>query len=288
MAAVLRVEDKSLASSDNPSDEFNANALQELDFGIYEGDFAYWTSLIAERRPRNLLELGCGFGRLVTPMTQAGMAASESFQTVGLDISASHLATAAKRLAQDPQIAERVTLLEADMTSFKITKPGSQERELFDLIVIACNGFGFLTGQQAQLDCLTRVREHLSADGVLAMDLIVPQLSYLTLAEKGSPLRMGRNVHDPVPGIRRLLRFDSGRYDAINQIDYDTYLYEIHMADGRVERRALDLTWQMVFPNELELLMKLAGLKVVERYGDLERGPFDRHSQFYLWVIEAA
>jgi hypothetical protein len=116
----------------------------------------------------------------------------------------------------------------------------------------------------------------------------VPRVSYLALSERTSPVRLGEDLNDPAPGIARLLRYDTERYDPVRQVDDSIYQYELHHTDGRVERFSRDLSWQMTFPNELELMMEDAGFRVTERFGDYERSLFDRRSSLYLWVAEAA
>lgn len=270
------------------ADPFCEDALYRLDSDSYDDDLGYWSSLLAMRRPRRMLELGCGSARLLLPMTQAGIAIDREFRAVGLDISADHIAAAAERLSSQPLVAEQIDLVTADMSSFDLRSSDGTVTQRFDLVFIAHNGLAFLTEQDAQLGCLASACHHLAPGGALAIDLIVPQLSYLALSEKGAPLRMGRDLAHPAPGVRRLLRFDSERYDIARQVEFDTYVYEIHTTDGNVERRTADLAWKMVFPSELELLMRNAGLRVVERYGDYERRPFDRHSGRYLWLAERA
>jgi len=260
--------------------------MYRLDVSGYTDDLPYWNSLVVSQKPRRLLELGSGLGRLLWPMMREAMKQRDDFRAVGLDISAPTLAIAKKDLANNPDLAARLELVEADMTDFDLRQPDSDERELFDLVVIAFNGFAYLADPEKQLSCLKAVRRHLAPGGLVGIDMIVPQLSYLALSQKGAPLRMGRDISNPAPGISRLIRMDSERYDSARQIEYDTWFYELYTDDGQVERATFDVAWQMVFPNELELMMRLAGLRVVSRYGDYERNPFDRHSDLYLWVAQ--
>jgi SAM-dependent methyltransferase len=262
-------------------DVFDDARLYDIETGRHAEDIPYWERLIDELRPASVLELGCGTGRLLEPIARRGLTHRQDFRLVGLDLSAPLLAAARERIGSDPELRDVVRLVEADMSDFAL-------EERFDLVIIAFNGLGFVVGPGRQRAALHAVRKHLAPGGRLAIDLIVPRVSYLALSERTSPVRLGEDLHDPAPGVVRLLRYDTERYDPVRQVDDSIYQYELRHDDGRVERFSRDLSWQMTFPNELELLMEDAGLRVTERYGDYERSPFDRRSPLYLWIATGA
>lgn len=263
------------------ADVFDDARLYDIETGRHTEDIPYWEQLIDELRPASVLELGCGTGRLLRPIARRGLAHRPDFRLVGLDLSAALLAVARQRIGADPEFRDVLRLVEADMSDFAL-------EERFDLVIIAFNGLGFVVGPGRQRACLHAAQRHLAPGGRLAIDLIVPRVSYLAVSERTSPVRLGEDLHDPAPGVARLLRYDTERYDPVRQVDDSIYQYELHHTDGRVERFSRDLSWQMTFPNELELLMEDAGLRVTERYGDYERSPFDRTSHLYLWIATGA
>jgi SAM-dependent methyltransferase len=273
--------DAGRAPSSAVADVFDDARLYDIETGRHTEDIAYWEQLVDELRPASVLELGCGTGRLIGPIARRGLAHRADFRLVGLDMSAPLLAIARDRIGADAELRDVVRLVEADMGDFDL-------EERFDLVIIAFNGLGFVVGPGRQRACLHAVRRHLAPGGRLAVDVIVPRLSYLALSERTSPVRLGEDLHDPAPGISRLLRYDTERYDPVRQVDDSIYQYELFHADGRVERFSRDLSWQMTFPNEMELLMEDAGLRVTQRYGDYERSPFDRRSTLYLWIAAGA
>lgn len=260
---------------------FDDAVLYDIENGRHAEDIPYWERLIDELQPASVLELGCGTGRLFAPIARRGLQQRADFKVVGLDLSAPLLAAAQERIDADAQLRAAVRLVRADMSEFELG-------ERFDLVIIAFNGLGFVVGPNRQRLCLEAVRRHLAPSGHLAIDLIVPKVSYLAVSERTSPVRLGEDLRDPAPGVARLLRFDTERYDALRQVDDSIHQYELNYDDGRAERFVRDLAWQMTFPNELELLMYHSGLRVTERFGDYERSPFDRRSNLYLWVAEAA
>ena len=62
-------------------------------------DLPFWRGLVQDRRPRRMLELACGTGRLSVPMAAAGAAARDGFELVGVDSSEEYLARARAVLA---------------------------------------------------------------------------------------------------------------------------------------------------------------------------------------------
>jgi SAM-dependent methyltransferase len=260
---------------------FDDARLYDIETARHDEDIPYWERLIDELRPASVLELGCGTGRLIGAVARRALAHRPDFRLVGLDLSEPLLAVARERIGADPELRDVVRLVQADMTDFEL-------EERFDLVIIAFNGLGFVVGPGRQRACLHAVSRHLAPGGRVAIDVIVPRVSYLALSERTSPVRLGEDLHDPAPGIARLLRYDTERYDPVRQVDDSVYQYELHHDDGRVERFTRDLSWQMTFPNEMELLMEDAGLRVTERFGDYERTPFDRRSPLYLWIATGA
>jgi len=76
-------------------------------------------------------------------------------------------------------------------------------------------------------------------------------------------------------------------YDASTQTEKTTHFIEIFYDDGRHESHPYDITWHHFFPRELELLMRMSGLRVAERYGSYDRAPFSDASHQYVWAMEA-
>ncbi|MGH9159089.1 MAG: class I SAM-dependent methyltransferase, partial [Vicinamibacteraceae bacterium] len=99
----------------------------------YEGagnhDAHFFARLLARVRPRRVLELACGSGRVTVTLA----AALPMAEIVGVDSSIDMLDKAATaRDAADPLVRERVSLVEGDMRDW----PGTGVP--FDAVVIAC------------------------------------------------------------------------------------------------------------------------------------------------------
>jgi SAM-dependent methyltransferase len=241
-------------------------------------DVEFWSSVVRERTPRRVLELACGTGRLTLPLARLGVAE----ELVALDTSAPFLERLRSRLAEEPEpVAAAVTVVESDMRAPAVDGP-------FDLIAVPFNSLAYLTGREDRVACLGAARELLAPEGRFAFDLVAPFYDYLAEATRPCPpVRVDVDHAAPDHGVTRFVRSYTDVYDAATQTLRSTNRYEIFHADGRVEHRIADLDWHIYFPNELELLLEGAGLAVVERFGDYDRGPWTAASRRYLWVAGA-
>ena len=235
-------------------------------------DLAYWTALLRERSPRRVLDLGCGTGRLTLPLARLGIAS----EIVALDRSAPFLERLRSRLAG----VDGVQVVEGDMRSPRVDG-------VFDLVMVTFNSLAYLIAREDRLACLRAARSVLAPGGVLAFDLVAPRYDFLAEATGSCPpLRVDADHAAPELGVTRFLRTFTDAYDPSTQTLHSTNRYEIHRDDGRVEHRIADLDWHIYFPEELDLLLEAADLRVVERFGDYERGQWTRHSRRFLWVAE--
>ncbi len=232
-------------------------------------DLRFWESVVRELAPRRMLELACGTGRLTLPLASLGVVE----ELVALDNSAPFLERLRSRLSDEP-----VTVVEGDMRA-----PAVEGQ--FDLIGVPFNSLAYLTSRESRLACLRGVRSLLAPGGRFVFDLVAPRYDFLAEAVgAGSPLRVDADHAAPDQGVARFLRSYTDAYDTASQTLRSTNRYEIFHDDGRVEHRITDLNWHIYYPEELELLLESAGMSVVERYGDYDRGPWNAASRRYLWL----
>jgi SAM-dependent methyltransferase len=112
-------------------------------------DHAAHYGALAERHPGPVLELACGTGQLVVPLSRPGR------RVVGLDASAPMLAAARRRA--DAAHAE-VELVEADMRAFDL-------ESRFALIFVARNSLLHLHSAGDFASMFAAVRRHLAPGG---------------------------------------------------------------------------------------------------------------------------
>ncbi|MEZ4396440.1 MAG: class I SAM-dependent methyltransferase [Candidatus Krumholzibacteriia bacterium] len=208
-----------------------------------------------------VLELGCGTGRVLVPMLEAGA------EVCGIDSSRPMLSICVEKLARlDEALRARAHLMLADMRDFTLGRH-------FALAVAPFRSFQHLLTVEDQLACLERVRVHLLRDGRLILDLFNPSLRALTDDARGEPfghespftLGDGRVV-------RRSQRV-AGR-DFAAQVLNAELIYEVEHPGGGAERLVDAFSIRWLYRYEAEHLLARAGFALEAVYEDYAGTPF--------------
>jgi len=227
------------------------------------GDIEFYRSL-AEERGGPVLELGCGTGRVLLPVAEAGI------ECVGIDPSPAML-----EVFRGKPGADRVELHCNSMQAFDL---GAHR---FEVIFAAFRSFQHLLTVDDQLDALTLARAHLAPGGLFAFDVFNPDPSRLAHPEDpehpAGEFRLGGKL------VRQFTRC---RRDRCRQVAHvvtrlETWDGETKEQEDRVE---MDLRWFHLF--ELEHLLYRAGFAEVEIFGDFARGPVREDSADLVVVAQ--
>ena len=241
-----------------------------------EGDVQFY---VEEARTAGspVLEIGCGTGRILLPIAQAGV------PIVGLDRSTTMLKILRRKLGKlSPETQSRVELVEEDMRDFALGKH-------FNLITIPYRAFLHLLTSRAQRQALMCIRDHLSDTGRLIFNVFDPshELIAARLAPLGAALHKDSEFIHPDSG-RRVIVWFSGQYDPERQLLDAYFIFEELDNEGRVVAKTYSpLTLRYVYRYEMRYLLELCGYKVEALYGDFRRGPF-RYGQEQIWVARKA
>ena len=196
-----------------------------------------------------VLELACGTGRLTIPLARAGL------EIVGLDASPAMLAQAKQKSAA---AGGDVSFVSGDMRCFDLGRS-------FGVVLVSCNSLGHLTEPEDLQACLAAIRRHLAPGGVLAFDVVLPDLRHLVPPEGGARrLDLGPNPSSAIEGEEQV------EYDPVRQLRIAHW--RIRPPDGE-ELALAPLVQRQFFPQELPLLLRSSGLELVARYGDFARNP---------------
>jgi SAM-dependent methyltransferase len=239
------------------------------------GDIAFWEQMAASAGDGPLLELGCGTGRILLPLARAG------HEVTGLDVAEHMLARCRVKLQAEPQeVRDRVTLLDADMTSFALGRRFAQ-------VYCTFGSFHHLRTVEQQLACLERCLDHLLPQGRLVLDLINPDPAPgegSAGEPAGGDTRTG--IVDWTDG-RRVRSWatvvDSHRSLQCNDCEVT---YEVIERDGAARRVTETFPMRFVFRYELEHLLARSGFCIVSVYGDYDRSAFADDSPGMIVVAE--
>ena len=201
------------------------------------------------------LELGIGTGRVALPLLEAGV------EVHGIDASAAML----ERLRAKPR-GEEIAATVGDFRAFELDRR-------FRVVYVVFNTFFGLPTQDEQVETFSAVAKHLAPDGVFVMEAFMPDLS-----------RFDRGQRVGVVDLRvDSVRLETSMHDAVAQ---QTRSHHIEITPNGL--RLFPVVIRYAFPSELDLMARLAGLRLRERWGDWDRKPLGASSQKHISVWERA
>jgi ubiquinone/menaquinone biosynthesis C-methylase UbiE len=249
----------------------------------YEGasnhDAHFFARLLRRVRPRRVLELACGSGRVAFNLAAALPVA----EIVGVDSSIDMLRQAATaRDAAEPSVSERVSLVAGDMRDWRGTGVP------FDAVVIACCSVSHLLTLDDRRRTWATAFRLLRPGGVFILDVRVPDLAMLAEAQRVRPrafVDLDIDAKRNTPGEEaRLLRCTATTYEPHLQRADIRLLYDRFDQSELAERLVTDFASHIYFPAELELLFLSTGFEIAQQYGDYRFVPVDRTSPYVVTV----
>jgi hypothetical protein len=141
----------------------------------------------------------------------------------------------------------------------------------FSVAYLVFNTIMNLTTQDAQVACFLNVAAHLEPGACFVIEVMVPDLQRLPAGETIRPFTV-TSTH---------LGFDE--YDIVAQ-GLTSHHYSI--TDGAVRVNAIPFRY--VWPAELDLMARLAGMMLRERWSDWTREPFTAASTKHISVWETS
>jgi hypothetical protein len=139
----------------------------------------------------------------------------------------------------------------------------------FNLVYLVANTIANLTTQDAQVACFENAAAHLESGGCFVVELYVPALRRLPPGQTVVPFAL-RPTH---------LGFEE--YDVASQIAYSHHFWQF---EGRWD--TFSAPFRYVWPSELDLMARIAGLTLQERWANWNRDPFTSESEKHVSVWE--
>nr|MDP9336451.1 class I SAM-dependent methyltransferase [Actinomycetota bacterium] len=195
------------------------------------------------------LELGIGTGRIALPLSLRGV------HVHGIDLSPAMVA----QLQRKPGAAD-VGVTIGDFATTKVDRR-------FTLVYLVRNTITNLTTQDEQVECFRNAAAHLEPGGCFVIEVYIPELQRLPV---------GETIH-AFTVTPTHLGFEE--YDVATQIAFSHHYWVI---DGRLE--TFSTPHRYVWPSELDLMARLAGMTLRERWSDWSRQPFTSDSTEHVSV----
>ena len=195
------------------------------------------------------LEFGIGTGRIAIPLAARGVPVR------GIDSSEEMVA----RLHAKPEGAG----IDVAIGDFARTRVDGE----FSLVYLVFNTIFNLVTQDDQVACFENAAAHLKSGGRFVIETGVPDLQRLPLGQTVLPIRAE-------PGG---ISFDV--FDVVTQRFSSQHF---HFVDGEVE--ASPVEFRYAWPAELDLMARIAGLRLEDRWAGWARDPFTSLSPSHVSV----
>jgi SAM-dependent methyltransferase len=198
------------------------------------------------------LELAIGTGRVALPLAARGV------EVHGIDLSEAMAA----RLRAKPG-GDAIPVAVGDFTSTRVAGE-------FDLVYLVFNTIGNVTTQDAQVATFENAARHLRKGGCFVVETGVPGVLG---AQEGSRYRVFHHGDDH-HGI--------DEYDPVTQEMWSHHY--TRQADGSFRRNSVPFRY--AWPAELDLMARIAGLRLRERWAWWDRTPYTAESEGHVsvWV----
>ena len=197
------------------------------------------------------LELGIGTGRIALPLAERGVAVQ------GIDASRAMIDRLHTKAG-----GENLQVTIGDFASVNVNAK-------FDLIYVVFNTFFALLEQEQQVTCFCNVAEHLTENGLFVIEAFVPDP---TRFDRGQRLGATRVELDRV-------QLDATHHDPVTQ-----RLTSQHILIGGDGIVLLPVQLRYAWPSELDLMARLAGMRLQQRFGGWHREPFTAASAGHVSV----
>ncbi|MFZ4848984.1 MAG: class I SAM-dependent DNA methyltransferase [Caldilinea sp.] len=221
--------------------------------GFVRGDEEAAAAFLAQlARGGPALEFAIGTGRIALVL------AAQGIQVDGIELSAAMIEGLRARPGGD-----RIGVTVGDMS--RVTTG-----ERYGLVYLVFNTLFNLLTAEDQIRCFENAARHLNADGHFVVETALPH----------AWIAPGRAdyVHAEAVDLDTVV-LDVARYDPVTQL-----LEENHL---RLTTKGITMTpivCRLITPGEMDLMARIAGLRLVERFANWQRAPFDLHSQAHVSV----
>jgi SAM-dependent methyltransferase len=207
--------------------------------------------------PGPALELGIGTGRVALPLAERGV------EVHGIDASEAMVA----KLREKPGGAA------IPVTMGDFAEVGSLVRGPYSMVYVPFNTLFALPTQEDQVRCFQGVAKVLAGDGVFVIQAFVPDM---TLFDHGSNVSVIKIDVDEA--LLDLARLDQSAQQVSAQ--------HLLIKEGRISTFPVKLRY--AWPSELDLMARLAEMRLRERWGGWQREPFTSTTPNHISIYERA
>ena len=198
-----------------------------------------------------VLELAIGTGRIALPLAERGV------EVHGVDASEAMVARLRSKPGGDA--------ISVTMGNFADVPVDGR----YGVVFVAFNTFFGLTTQEEQVRCVENVAAHLADDGVFLLEVFVPDVARFDRGQRVSAISVELDE----------VQLEATKYDPVAQRSSSQHVF---LSPGGVE--LIPVVIRFAWPAELDLMARVAGLRLHERWGGWDRRPFTADEEHHVSV----
>jgi len=228
-------------------------------------DVPFWQRIAAEA-DGEVLELGCGTGRITIPL------AKHDVDVVGVDRSAPMLQRALARTRRAPSRGSRAPrFVRADIRALPF------RRGRFSMVLAPYGILQSLIRERDLVETLDAVARVIKRGGTLGIDLVPDVPNWREYRNKVQ-------LRGAAAGGRQLTLVESVRQDRVRRVTTFTQRYH-ERRGGRRMTHAFELTFRTLSVRQMSTRLERAGFYVQSVLGDYRGRPWDQRAD--VWIILA-
>jgi hypothetical protein len=198
------------------------------------------------------LELGIGTGRIALPLAACGI------RVDGIDLSHAMV----DQLRTKPG-GDQLSVTIGDFADVPVSGA-------YHLIYVVFNSLFNLLTQEDQIRCFENVAAHLTDDGAFVVEALVPAFLYQKIS------------HQYVEA--EAIEVDAVRLDVLRHDPATQMIEESHVLLSAAGVHLNPVAQRYAWPSELDLMARIAGLRLKQRWGGWHQEPFDSNSRLHVSV----
>lgn len=236
----------------DPAKSFGENAARHYDDQLRGDEAAAAAFLSALAHGRPALEFAIGTGRIAIPLAETGI------EVDGIELSSHMIEKLRTKIGDYP-----INVTQGDMSTATTNKR-------YGLVYLVYNTIFNLLTADDQVRCFQNAANHLTPDGCFVVECALPHAWI-------SPDRSDY-VHAEHVGINTVA-LDVACYDPTTQL-----LEENHISLTPSGITMSPIVCRLITPGEMDLMARIAGMRLLQRFANWQQTPFDIHSKAHVSV----
>ncbi|MBK8618875.1 MAG: class I SAM-dependent methyltransferase [Anaerolineales bacterium] len=236
----------------DPATSFGEDVAARYDDDLRgdEDAAASFLSVLAQGRPA--LEFAIGTGRIAIPLAEKGI------QVDGIELSPHMVERLRAKIGSHP-----INVTMGDMST-------TTTNQHYGLVYLVYNTIFNLLTADDQIRCFQNAAHHLSPDGCFVVETALPHAWI-------SPDKPDY-VHAEHVGTDTV-SLDVARYDPVTQLLEENH---VHLTTQGITMTPI--VCRLITPGEMDLMARIAGMRLIQRFANWQKTPFDIQSKAHVSV----